>query len=108
MVSCVTMMEGSMKDNGFKIKGTVMDMNCWIIKVFIKVCIKEGKLMAKDYILGQMVSYMTVNGEMVLKTVMEFGEDFMVTHISDNGLTEKRQDTVYISGKIKINMRVNG
>lgn len=64
--------------------------------------------MAKDYILGQMVSFMTVSGKTVLKTVTEFGEDFMVTHISDNGLTVKRQDTVYISGQIKINMRVNG
>ena len=64
--------------------------------------------MEKVFIHGRMVKSTMANGKWDLNMGAVSGEVRMVTHTLGNGPKIKLKATVFISGKIKINMKVNG
>lgn len=75
----------------------------YILEIFIRV-----NAQAKECILGRTEILMTVSGKMGKRMAMEFGRAMMETVILVSGLRIWLMDTVSMSGKTGIAMKVNG
>lgn len=66
------------------------------------------RLKEKVFTLGRMVKFMMGVGYKVLNKDMEFGEVFLMIHISVNGFNLKLMDMECIHGKMVTDMKENG
>lgn len=64
--------------------------------------------MEKEFINGIMEKFMMENGVWDKKTVLEYGKDYLMIVIKENGKTIKLKVLVLIFGVMEINTKENG
>lgn len=74
----------------------------------MKVNLKIINHMVKVFIHGLTVKFMKGSGSKDLKKAKVYGKASLVTHILVSGHKVKLMDMVFISGKMVIDMKVNG
>lgn len=74
----------------------------------IKENLQIIRLMEKEFTLGKTEKFMMVNGKMERRMAMAFGEAYTVIAIQESGKTARLKAMESISGKMGINMKVNG
>jgi len=82
---------------------SALAMAMYILEIFIRV-----NAQAKEFILGRTEILMTVSGKMGKRMATESGRVMMETVILVSGLRIWLMDTVSMSGKTGIAMKVNG
>ena len=97
-----------MKEFGSMIKDTIMDLNYLQVAILTKESTLMGRLMVKVFIHIRMEKFMMVIGLKGKKLGLEFGKDFMMILIWENGLIIKFMVLVFINGLTGIGMKVNG
>jgi hypothetical protein len=101
-------MDVTTKEVGWTTKDMAKGMSAsatatYILEISIKV-----NAQAKEFILGQMETHMTVSGKMGKKMATESGRVMREIVILVSGLRIWLTDTVSMSGKTEIVMKVNG
>jgi hypothetical protein len=97
-----------MKVCGWEIKKMVRDLKFIKIRELIEAILRIINLMAKVFIHIRMEKFMMVIGLKGKKLGLEFGKDFMMILIWENGLIIKFMVLVFINGLTGIGMKVNG
>ena len=78
------------------------------MEISMKETSKVERLMARASTCGQMEKFTMANGAMESKRATECGEESLVIHSLENGRTQKQMDTVFISGRMEIDLKVSG
>ena len=66
------------------------------------------RLMARESILGLMENFTMDSGSKVVNKALEYGEEFIMIIILENGILPKHMDMEFINGLMVIVMKVNG
>ena len=74
----------------------------------MRVISRMENQMAMESLRGLMGKYMKASGLWGLKKARVYGRAFLVIRTLGSGSNLRQRDTVYISGKMEIDMRVNG
>jgi hypothetical protein len=97
-----------MKANGSKREGKGKALSFSLTAASTLACFRITKLKAKVFTLGKMVKYMTENGTWVRNKDLEYGRGAKGIPILESGLRVELKGMVSISGKMEIDMKVNG
>lgn len=79
-----------------------------LMEIHTTVGFKMEKLTARESILGAMVRFTTGSGTKASSMAMEFGEDFMGTPTSGNGVTQKQKAMGFTLGRTETDTKENG
>lgn len=107
-VSWSTQIIGSMRVVGSTIKEKVRDLNGIIMGTHTLVISKMVFPRAKEFTIGTMGRYLTVNGKMASSMGMESGALWIMSLILASGKNPKLMDTAYTLGPTGINMKAHG
>jgi len=97
-----------MKVCGWEIKKMVRDLKFIKIRELIEAILRIINLMVKVFIHIRMEKFMMVIGLKGKELGLDFGKDFMMILLWENGLIIKFMVLVFINGLTGIGMKVNG
>lgn len=100
--------EEFMKVNGKETRGMEMDMKFSKMGIAIEDSILTTNRTEKEFINGIMEKFMMESGFKDKKTVSEFGKDYIMIVIRENGKTIKLKGLELIFGVMGIGMKENG
>lgn len=97
-----------MKVNGSKREGKEKALSFSLTAASILACFKTIKLRVRVFTLGKMERFMMESGTWARSTDSESGRGVKGILILENGSRAESKGTVCISGKMGIDMKVNG
>jgi len=98
----------SMRAFGRKTCGMERDLKDTPMAIRIMGNLSMVRLMEREFILGKIERFMMVNGIKDWRKDMAFGKEVIMIAILVNGLVRKHMVTVYILGRMEIDMKDSG
>lgn len=101
-------MEDNMKVIGLRIRGKEEDLKLIKMETSTLATTNMEKLMEREFILGIMEKFMMVSGKKDWNMATDCGKEWMVIHLSENGIIQKQMVLEFMSILMEIDMKALG